>query len=639
MELKCVRVWLILMLMFISSKRLRVKGCLKQEKSALLQLKHFFNNPYSIQDWVEGDKDSSDCCQWKGIECNNTTGRVTSLYLDYARNQEFEEWNLNVSLFSPFQELEILYLSDNLIVGCVDNEGFERLSHLSNLKTLYLNYNMFNDSRILSALSEHSSLKNLSLAYNHLRELNHFNVSQLTNLKYFSLSGNTFNHNILPYVSVFPSLKELHIVNIGLKGTFDFQDFPTFKNLKFLYIYHTHLGMFNGSFLKQGICKSLHLQKLVIVDSDLGGNLSWCLTNLTSLELVDISSNQFTRDISLSPLKVLTSIRDLWLSDNQFQIPFSLEPFFNHSKLKIFHSENNEIYVGSQSQYLAPKFQLNFIKLSTHNGPFSKMVGDFFPKFLYSQHDLEEVDLSNLNLKGNFPIWLLNNNTNLKKLYLVNNSLSGPLQLPIHSHIFLKELDIFINSFHGHIPTRSGAYLPMLQTLNISRNFLNGSIPSSFGDMKSLESLDLSYNSLIGQIPYQMVMGCFSLQFLVLSNNSLQGEIFPTTFNLKNLLKLQLDGNNFTGKIPNSLSNCSLEWLYISDNRLVGTLPRWLGNMPNLRDIIMSNNHLEGLIPLEFCQLENLEVLDLSKNNIIGSLPSCFPPSSIKQVHLSRNKL
>ncbi|KAI9160684.1 hypothetical protein LWI28_010631 [Acer negundo] len=53
----------------------------------------------------------------------------------------------------------------------------------------------------------------------------------------------------------------------------------------------------------------------------------------------------------------------------------------------------------------------------------------------------------------------------------------------------------------------------------------------------------------------------------------------------------------------------------------------------------MPNNHLEGPIPLEFCRLNNHEVLDLIGNSISGSLPSCFSPPSITQVHLSKNRL
>ncbi|KAJ0076451.1 hypothetical protein Patl1_34653 [Pistacia atlantica] len=168
------------------------------------------------------------------------------------------------------------------------------------------------------------------------------------------------------------------------------------------------------------ICEMLHLQHLDISGNGSTGTLPWCLANLTSLQEFDISSNNFTGNISLSPLKLLTSIQDLRLSDNHFHIPVSLEPFFNHSKLKNFYGDNNEIYAGIESQCLAPKFQLNFLILLgfRYNGS--------FPKFLYSQHDLQVVYLSNIDLKGKFPVWLLNNNTKLESLQLDNNSLSRP---------------------------------------------------------------------------------------------------------------------------------------------------------------------------------------------------------------------
>ncbi|XP_044464900.1 receptor-like protein 9b [Mangifera indica] len=360
------------------------------------------------------------------------------------------------------------------------------------------------------------------------------------NLTRLEIEDTVYN-NFLQLLETMPSLESIQIWDSTLNDTQFDQDLLTFKNLNVLEIHNTHLNIdylrmlnesFNSlqnlwldgsnlpnTFLKQGICKSLHLQDLSITNNDLWGDLPWCLANLTSLESIDISSNQFTGDISSSPLKVLTSIQDLRLSNNNFQIPISLEPFFNHSKLKTFYAYNTEIYAGIESQHLAPKFQLNSISLGAY-----KYNGSF-PKFLCSQYDLKEIYLYNLNLKGEFPIWLLNNNTNLRNLYLVNNSLSGPLQLPNHSHMFLAGLDISINSFHEHIPNGIGTYLPMLQYLNMSRNALNGSIPSSFGDMKLLQILDLSNNLLTGRIPHQMAMGCLSLYRLALSNNSLQGEI------------------------------------------------------------------------------------------------------------------
>ncbi|KAL5840072.1 hypothetical protein ACOSQ4_012680 [Xanthoceras sorbifolium] len=95
------------------------------------------------------------------------------------------------------------------------------------------------------------------------------------------------------------------------------------------------------------LCELVHLQELGLSYNDLSGSLPWCFANLTSLQVLDISFNQFSGNISSSSLKALTFIQELCLSDNRFQIPISLEPFFNHSKLKSFYSDNNEIYTDS----------------------------------------------------------------------------------------------------------------------------------------------------------------------------------------------------------------------------------------------------------------------------------------------------
>ncbi|KDO38371.1 hypothetical protein CISIN_1g021196mg [Citrus sinensis] len=143
------------------------EGCLEQERYALLQLRHFFNDDQCLQNcWVD-DENYSDCCQWERVECNDTTGRVIKLDLRDTRNWESAEWYMNASLFTPFQQLESLYLIGNNIAGCVENEGLDTLSRLNNLKFLYLDYNHFNNS-IFSSLGGLSSLRNLSLIGNRL---------------------------------------------------------------------------------------------------------------------------------------------------------------------------------------------------------------------------------------------------------------------------------------------------------------------------------------------------------------------------------------------------------------------------------------------------------------------------------------
>lgn len=74
------------------------EGCLEQERSALLQLKHFFNDDHRLQNWVD-DENYSDCCQWERVECNTTTGGVIALHLYRTRSRELADMCLNASFF------------------------------------------------------------------------------------------------------------------------------------------------------------------------------------------------------------------------------------------------------------------------------------------------------------------------------------------------------------------------------------------------------------------------------------------------------------------------------------------------------------------------------------------------------------
>ncbi|KAJ9162630.1 hypothetical protein P3X46_022389 [Hevea brasiliensis] len=652
-------------------------GCLDYERNALLQLKASFNHPEhkSLFSW---GLHTDDCCKWKNIHCSSTTGRVSKLSIqgDYLA----VEWCFNASLFLPFQELTSLSLRNNHIIDCVENEDFERLERLSKLEFLDLEGNLFNNKSIVSSIGHLSSLKSLNLGDTRLKSVTDIQgLSGLENLELLDLSYNNFNKSIIPLLSVFSSLKSLTLINNRLENITDFEDVKIIRNLSSLFLDDNSsiqlelLGaypflktlslMFNSfkgrifaqglpsfknlehldlrwstlhnNFLKdiekmpslkilllsfcqlngtipaaKGLCELKHLQKLDMSNNDLSGTLPLCLANLTSLQLLDLSFNHFIGNISLSPLGTLTSMHTLHLSSNLFQIPISLLPFFNLSKLKHLDCYENEIYADIDVPTLTPKFQLRTLYLSGQGD------GGVFPKFFYYQHKLEYVYMSNIKMKGEFPHWLIRNNTKLYALYLHNCSLSGPLQLPIHSHVYFSHLDISDNYFNGSIPTEIRVCFPSLNSLDLSGNGLTGGIPSSFGKMSQLTELDLSNNHLSGIIPQELIVGCSSLYELILSDNSLHGQIFPKQANCKELIRLLLDGNQFTGSIPYSITNCTmLEMLDVSDNRLSSSIPGWITNMTTLR------------------------ILDLSENNFFGNLPSSFVPPMIKEVYLSKNWL
>ncbi|KAL4340836.1 hypothetical protein GQ457_08G000280 [Hibiscus cannabinus] len=599
-------------------------------------------------------------------------GSIDIAQMDGLKNLEelgmscYPDKSCNISLQSLklFSSLKTLYLDRfNIEEIRVHSHPQNKWQNLTNLEELVLR-DSFLPFNFFGTLP---SLKQLYMDDCYLDD-SHFmqDTFKLKNLETMRISRTILGNNFFKRIGAMSSLKILSLNYYGLNDTSQtqgdhsssvnnfFQNFGTMLSLKFLRL--SSCGL-NDTLQSQGFCGLTNVRVLEMSNNHLMGNLPECISNFTSLERLDLSSNHISGQVSV--FESLTSLKELRLSDNYFHIPSSLGPFFNLSELRYFNADNNIIYAESQMQALVPTFQLNAISLSC--------CGDAgqLPQFLYHQRNLQFVRFSNLNLRGDFPNWLLQNNTNLQSLNLANNSLLGSFELSFLPHTGLSSLDISQNFFHGKLPTEIGAKLPSLSYLNMSNNHFHGSIPASIGDLKFLEYLDLSDNLLSGGLPEHLIMGCSSLSSLILSNNRLQGQMFSSKFNLTNLWKLHLDGNHFSGKIPDSLSNCSwlstldvsnnelvggiprwmenmssLSTLDLSNNEISGNIPKWMGSMSSLEELVMARNHLEGPFPEEFCLLNlHLKLLDLSVNNISGHIPSCFSPLWISQVHLSRNKL
>ncbi|KAI5593857.1 hypothetical protein BDE02_03G038300 [Populus trichocarpa] len=657
-------------------------GCLEEERIALLQLKDSLNHPNgtSLPSWIKAD---AHCCSWERIECSSSTGRVTELYLEETRNEELGDWYLNTSLFLPFQQLEALYLSGNRIAGWVEKK--ESLSSLevlglsgnninkliasrgpSNLTTLYLhNITTYESSfQLLQSLGSFPNLTTLHLSYNDFRgrilgddELQNLssleslyldgcsldehslqslgalpslkNLSlfalgstvlsggflDLKNLEYLDLSSNTLNNSIFQAIRMMTSLKTLILRSCKLDGQIPIaQGFLDLKNLEYLDLSYNTLN--NSIFqairmmtslktlilrsckldgqipIAQGLCDLNHLQELSMYDNDLNGFLPLCLANLTSLQQLDLSSNHL-------------------------KIPMSLSPLYNLSKLKYFDGSDNEIYTEEDDHSLSPKFKLESISLSSRG-----QGAGAFPKFLYHQFSLQSLHLTNIQIKGEFPNWLIENNTYLHDLSLENCSLSGPFLLPNNSHVNLSFLSISMNYFQGQIPSEIGARLPGLEVLFMSDNGFNGSIPFSLGNISSLQVLDLSNNSLQGQIP-RWIGNMSSLEFLDLSENNFSGRLPPRFNTSSNLRYVYLSRNKLQGPIAMTFYNSSeIFALDLSHNNLTGSIPRWIDRLSNLRFLLLSYNNLEGEIPFRLCRLDQLTLIDLSHNHLSGNILS-----------------
>ncbi|KAK8548452.1 hypothetical protein V6N12_061366 [Hibiscus sabdariffa] len=586
-------------------------ACLQHERIALLQLKPFFNHYNELADWDEVT--GSDCCQWKGIECNTTSSRLIGLSLNSTRYGDDQGWYLNASLFLPFVELKSLYLQGNAIAGCIENE---ELSHLINLKKLDLSRNQIKN---IPSFKDDATERQQMI---HLEELN--------------LEGNLLNNTVFASLKVFSNLKYLDISFNRMKGSLDIKDLDAFSSLRELYMSNNQLKDF---VIHKGCCDLKKLEVLDLSWNVFEGMLPNYLGNLNSLRELDVSHNQFSGN--LTPLSNLTSLRFLSLSRNHFEIPASLAPLANLPNLKVLYGDENKMVMEPSFYSSLPKFQLRFISLS--NCITSQQLSPEFLTFLYYQYDLRYIDLSRNNFSGALPIWLFENNTKLEHLILRGNSFSGPLSLPSAPNLNVSLVDISDNKLQGQIPSHICPTFQYLGALFLAKNVIEGNIPTCLSGMKDLVVLDLSNNHLSGTVPEELILKD-PLVILRLSNNNLSGNVIPAVLNANGAWKLYLDGNNFSGEMSNiDVSTFEFPTLLteidLSNNKLYGKLPRRIGNMSNLKKLALSNNNFEGSIPMEFCNLNQLVFLDLSQNNLSGSIPSCLSPPNIEHVHLHGNRL
>ncbi|XP_028751899.1 leucine-rich repeat receptor-like protein kinase PEPR2 [Neltuma alba] len=157
--------------------------------------------------------------------------------------------------------------------------------------------------------------------------------------------------------------------------------------------------------------------------------------------------------------------------------------------------------------------------------------------------------------------------------------------------------------------------------------------------------LRLSQCNLRGQIPD--LSGYRNLRQLDLSNNKLKGSIPEWLGQLDRLELLDLSNNLFHSSIPSNLLNASalLDYLDISFNHLSGPLPNILGQNESAASIragqtdlkiFMSSNKFKGRLP----RVSNLvEALDLSHNYFSGPLDTLLCHNYLLYLDLSNNYL
>lgn len=318
-------------------------------------------------------------------------------------------------------------------------------------------------------------------------------------------------------------------------------------------------------------CDGERVTEVTLDESGYNGTLPPDIGQLSSLQILDLSSNAFHGPIPFS-IGNLTALVRLLLSHNSFSgnIPGSLAALSNLEQLSLDY---------------------NML-----NGP--------IPATFSNLTSLVQLELNGNNLSGEFP--LLSALGKLKFLDGSNNRFSGPVPAALPPS--LVELIFRNNGLSGELRLNL-AELSMLQVVDLSHNELTGPLPSGFFDHPALQQLTLSYNRFTSlQVPGSYGTDSQLIE-VDLSSNRIRGPLPVFMATMPRLSSLSLQYNYFTGIIP-------LQYAKRVSASITGKQP--------LVRLFLAGNFLFGEIPAPFLNLSSNEVNVTFGDNCLLDCPESF---------------
>ncbi|XP_050256930.1 probable LRR receptor-like serine/threonine-protein kinase At1g53430 isoform X2 [Quercus robur] len=156
--------------------------------------------------------------------------------------------------------------------------------------------------------------------------------------------------------------------------------------------------------------------------------------------------------------------------------------------------------------------------------------------------------------------------------------------------------------------------------IQLKRLNLSGVLPVDFGNLRNLQELDLSFNYISGSIPSSFSQ--LPLVILSLSRNRLSGEIPKGIGEIGSLEELVLEANQLDGHLPKNLGNLSsLKRLVLNANNFTGTIPETFGKLTNLTEFRIDGTAISGKIPSFIGNWSKLERLDMQGTFMEGPIP------------------
>nr|GMD13729.1 receptor-like protein EIX2 [Ipomoea batatas] len=372
--------------------------------------------------------------------------------------------------------------------------------------------------------------------------------------------------------------------------------------------------------INQSLINLTHLDYLDLSSNNFSGiNIPEFLESFKSLKYLNLSSSGFVGSIP-THLRNLSSLEYLDLGNVDAPIVYNnlatnnLEWLFGLSSLKTL--DISQISIGHSENWLNTINKLKF--LSSLNLA-SCNLGTTNPlSHVNSTTSLVWLNLEWNHLDSTIFLWL-SNVTRLEHLSLAGNDINSDFPDMFEHLASLKVVDLGWNAFTGTITPLCKIH--NLIDMKLNRNDFQGLIPNCLGNLTSLITLELSYNQFEGSIPNSLSNLC-RLEVLDLRGNTLT--YLTTVLSgclLSSLKTLYLEENNFSGQLPKWLYEYrNLKSLSLSSNFFSGTIAESLGNLSTLQFLLIDGNEFSGSVPLNLGELSNLERLDISSNSFTGVL-------------------